>query len=185
MSGRGGGATPWGRKPACFECGARGAAGRGGSAAGGGGPPRPAAAGALPPGDAPLGGRRRPTVEKSPPLVPPGATTAGTVQVVARSVETALHKLHELKFDLAQVVSGYGLAPLPPVSPNELEAIGRSNDAILYGGRVAPWVRADDDLLAAVRPKGPSAAAADHRALFAEVVPRDGDVYKIVPPLFF
>src|SRR5438477_5448316 len=62
-----------------------------------------------------LVGRLPTTVEKMTLLVAPAASTAGTVQVVARSVETALHKLHELKFDLAQVVSGYGLAPLPPV----------------------------------------------------------------------
>ena len=47
-------------------------------------------------------------------LVAPASSLAGTVQVVARSVETALHKLHELKFDVTQIVSGYGVAPLPP-----------------------------------------------------------------------
>ena len=38
-------------------------------------------------------------------LVAPTASLAGGAQVVARSVETALHKLHELKFDLRRVVS--------------------------------------------------------------------------------
>src|SRR5207248_1095443 len=33
-------------------------------------------------------------------LVAPTTSLAGTTQVVARSVETALHKLHELKFDV-------------------------------------------------------------------------------------
>ncbi|HEX6983851.1 MAG TPA: methenyltetrahydromethanopterin cyclohydrolase, partial [Planctomycetaceae bacterium] len=37
--------------------------------------------------------------------VAPTASVAGTIQVVARSVETALHKLHELKFDVARVRS--------------------------------------------------------------------------------
>ena len=37
--------------------------------------------------------------------VAPASSIAGTTQVVARSLETALHKLHELKFDLNQVVS--------------------------------------------------------------------------------
>src|SRR4029078_11762613 len=53
------------------------------------------------------------TAEKLTLLVAPASSMAGTVQVVARSLETALHKLHELKFDLRQVVSGYGIAPLP------------------------------------------------------------------------
>ena len=66
-------------------------------------------------------------------LVAPAASLAGNLQVVARSLETALHKLHELKFDLNQVLSGFGSAPLPPVAKDELGAIGRTNDAILYG----------------------------------------------------
>src|SRR5437588_848429 len=96
-------------------------------------------------------------------LVAPTSSLAGTVQVVARSIETALHKLHELKFDVTQVVSGYGVAPLPPVAPDELAAIGRTNDAILYGGKVTLWVRADDELLDAVGPKVRSNGSKDHR----------------------
>ena len=92
-------------------------------------------------------------------LVAPASSLAGTVQVVARSIETALHKLHELKFDVTQVVSGYGTAPLPPVSPDELAAIGRTNDAILYGASVTLWVRADDELLEAIGPKVPSSSS--------------------------
>jgi methenyltetrahydromethanopterin cyclohydrolase len=123
-------------------------------------------------------------VEKLTLLVAPAASTAGTVQVVARSVETALHKLHELKFDVTHVVSGYGVAPLPPVTPDELAAIGRTNDAILYGGRVTLWVRADDDELAAIGPKVPSSGSKDHGSPFAEVFARYGDFYKIDPLLF-
>ena len=49
-------------------------------------------------------------------LVAPTASLAGSIQVVARSVETALHKLFELGFDLSRIVSGFGVAPLPPTS---------------------------------------------------------------------
>jgi methenyltetrahydromethanopterin cyclohydrolase len=118
-------------------------------------------------------------------LVAPTMSLAGTTQIVARSVETALHKLHELKFDVNQVVSGYGVAPLPPVSTDFVQAIGRTNDAILYGGKVTLWVRADDELLAHVGPKVPSSASKDHGAPFAEVFARyNGDFYKIDPMLF-
>ncbi len=115
-------------------------------------------------------------------LVAPAASLAGTLQVVARALETALHKLHELKFDLGQVVSGYGIAPLPPVAADEMGAIGRTNDAILYGGRAILWVRADDDQLAEVGPKVPSSASSDHGAPFAEVFAKAGhDFYKSIP----
>jgi methenyltetrahydromethanopterin cyclohydrolase len=118
-------------------------------------------------------------------LAAPASSVAGSLQVVARSLETALHKLHELKFDLAQVVSGFGVAPLPPVATNDLQAIGRTNDAILYGGRVVIWVRADDEQLAEVGPKVPSGASPDHGAPFAEIFARYGhDFYKVDPMLF-
>ena len=124
------------------------------------------------------------TAEALTLLVAPASSMAGTVQVVARSIETALHKLHELKFDVTQVVSGYGVAPLPPVTPDELAAIGRTNDAILYGGKVTLWVRADDELLAAIGPKVPSSASPDHGEPFAAIFKRYGDFYKIDPLLF-
>src|SRR5439155_24610956 len=118
-------------------------------------------------------------------LAAPASSMAGNLQVVARSLETALHKLYELKFDLSQVVSGFGTAPLPPVAAAELQAIGRTNDAILYGGRVILWVRAADELLAEIGPKVPSSASPDHGAPFAEIFKRYGnDFYKIDPLLF-
>ena len=113
------------------------------------------------------------------------ASLAGTIQVVARSVETALHKLHELKFDLKKVVSGYGVAPLPPIAKDDLTAIGWTNDAVLYGGEVTLWVRADDDELHALGPKVPSNSSADFGEPFAQIFPRyNGDFYKIDPLLF-
>ncbi|WP_439620234.1 methenyltetrahydromethanopterin cyclohydrolase [Gemmata sp.] len=126
-----------------------------------------------------------PVAEHLTLLVAPASSIAGTTQVVARSVETALHKLHELKFDVTQVVSAYGVAPLPPVATDFVQAIGRTNDAILYGGRVTLWVRADDEVLAAIGPKVPSNASKDHGAPFAEVFAKyGGDFYKIDPMLF-
>src|ERR671932_416384 len=55
-------------------------------------------------------------------LFAPTASLAGGVQVAARMVETALHKLHELDFDVRRVVSGFGTCPLPPVARNDGEA---------------------------------------------------------------
>lgn len=118
-------------------------------------------------------------------LVAPAKSIAGCIQVVARSLETALHKLHELKFDLHQIVSGYGTAPVPPVAGNETDAIGRPNDAILYGGEVVLWVESDDDHLAEIGPKVPSSASRDHGAPFAEIFRRyEEKFYKIDPMLF-
>jgi len=118
-------------------------------------------------------------------LVAPTASMSGTIQVVARSVETALHKLFELGFDLSCIESGAGVAPLPPVSADDLVAIGRTNDAILYGGEVTLWVRADDKELEAVGPHVPSGASADFGEPFAAIFERyQRDFYKIDPHLF-
>lgn len=125
------------------------------------------------------------SVEKLALAVAPAASIAGNVQVVARCLETALHKLHELHFDLSQVVSGYGLAPLPPEAKDDVQAMGRPNDAILYGGRVVLWVRADDELLEHLGPKIPSSASRDHGTPFAELFQRyHGDFYQIDGQLF-
>jgi methenyltetrahydromethanopterin cyclohydrolase len=119
-------------------------------------------------------------------LAAPATSMAGAIQVVARSVETALHKLHELKFDLGKVVSAFGTAPLPPVAKDFLQAIGRTNDAIIYGGRVTLWVDADDEELADVGPRLPSSAqGGDYGEPFQEIFERyEGDFYKIDPLLF-
>jgi len=118
-------------------------------------------------------------------LMAPTASLAGTVQVVARSVETALHKMHELKFDLHRVVSGYGSAPLPPVAANDLAGIGRTNDAVLYGGEVTLWLTGDDASLEALGPQIPSLSSKDYGEPFAGIFERyNHDFYQIDPLLF-
>jgi methenyltetrahydromethanopterin cyclohydrolase len=118
-------------------------------------------------------------------LVAPTASLAGTVQVVARSVETALHKLLELGFDVSRVVAGHGVAPLPPVAADNLTGIGRTNDAVLYAARVTLWVHGDDDSLRTIGPRVPSQASRDHGRPFAEIFDDyDRDFYRIDPLLF-
>jgi len=118
-------------------------------------------------------------------LVAPTASLAGTVQVVARAVETALHKLFELGFDLGRIVSAYGVAPLPPVAAGDVAAIGLTNDAILYGGEVTLYVTGDDASLEAIGPRVPSGASADYGQPFATIFERyNRDFYRIDPHLF-
>lgn len=118
-------------------------------------------------------------------LVAPTASLAGGLQVVARSVETALHKLHALDFDLTRVVSAHGVAPLPPVAKDDLAAIGRTNDAILYGARVVLYVEGDDDSLLDVGPRVPSSSSRDHGEPFAAIFARyNHDFYAVDPHLF-
>ena len=117
--------------------------------------------------------------------VAPTSSMAGNYQVIARSVETALHKLYELGFDVNRVRSAQGTAPLSPVAQNDMQGIGRTNDAILYGGRVTLWVCGDDESLAEVVPKVPSSSSAMYGQPFLEIFEAAGrDFYKIDPLLF-
>ena len=118
-------------------------------------------------------------------LAAPTASLAGTMQVVARSVETSLHKLFELGFDVNRIRHGFGTAPLPPVAKDDLSGIGRTNDAILYGGQVTLWVTGDDDSLADIGPRVPASAADCYGKPFLEIFREaDHDFYKIDPLLF-
>jgi methenyltetrahydromethanopterin cyclohydrolase len=107
------------------------------------------------------------------------------VQIAARVVETALHKLHEVGFDVRRVVAGYGSCPLPPVAGDDMEGIGRTNDAVLYGGRVHLTVEGDDDALRDLVERLPASASSDYGEPFGSVLSRANfDFYAIDPLLF-
>jgi methenyltetrahydromethanopterin cyclohydrolase len=117
--------------------------------------------------------------------VAPTASLAGGVQVVARVVETGLHKMETLGFDVTKVVSAMGTAPLPPTARNDLRAIGRTNDSVLYGGQARYVVDASDDELSDLATKMPASASRDYGTPFYDIFKRyDNDFYKIDPLLF-
>lgn len=118
-------------------------------------------------------------------LVAPTASIAGGIQIAARLVETALHKLHALKFDVSTITHGMGIAPIPPMSKSDPRAIGRTNDAILYAGRAHLTVRGDDAQLEALVPQVPASTSSNYGAPFYDVLKAAGfDFYKIDPLLF-
>jgi len=113
------------------------------------------------------------------------ASLPGSIQVVARSIETALHKLHELEFDLNSIRAATGSAPLPPIPATDLTALGWTNDAILYGGAVQLWVDGDDRSIEQVLDEIPSSSSRDYGRPFLEIFERyDRDFYRIDKRLF-
>jgi methenyltetrahydromethanopterin cyclohydrolase len=118
-------------------------------------------------------------------VVAPTASLAGGVQISARILETGLHKMETLGFDVRRVVSGIGTAPIPPVAKNDMRAIGRTNDCILYGGRARYSVRAGDAELEELAAKLPASASRDYGTPFYETFQRyEGNFYQIDPLLF-
>jgi methenyltetrahydromethanopterin cyclohydrolase len=118
-------------------------------------------------------------------LIAPTASMAGGTQISARILETGLHKMERLGFDVRQLVSGMGTAPVAPLARNDLRGIGRTNDCILYGGQAHFTVRAGDTELADLAAKLPASASKDYGTPFYDIFERyDRDFYKIDPLLF-
>ena len=69
---------------------------------------------------------------------------AGTVQIAARVLEVSIHKAHALHFPLENILDGTGTCPIAPPFPDFVKAMGRTNDAIIYGGRIHLFVKGSD-----------------------------------------
>jgi methenyltetrahydromethanopterin cyclohydrolase len=118
-------------------------------------------------------------------ILTPTTSLAGTTQVVARVLEVALHKAHELGYPLGNIVDGVACAPLPAPSPDGVIAMGRTNDAILYGGRVHLTVRGDDAAARQLALQLPSRNSRDYGRSFADIFKEvEYDFYKIDGALF-
>jgi methenyltetrahydromethanopterin cyclohydrolase len=118
-------------------------------------------------------------------VIAPTASVAGGTQISARILETGLHKMETLGFNVRQVVSGIGTAPIATIAKNDLRGIGRTNDCILYGGQAHFTVKAADTELADLATRLPASASKDYGTTFYEIFERyDKDFYKIDPLLF-
>jgi len=118
-------------------------------------------------------------------ILTPTTSISGNIQVVARVLEVAIHKVHELKFPLDRITHGHGYAPLPPISKNFVMGMGRTNDAIIYGGIVQLTMKGPDKDLKNLSKNLPSNKSKDYGRPFKEVFESyGGDFYKIDGSLF-
>ncbi|MFQ6071093.1 MAG: methenyltetrahydromethanopterin cyclohydrolase [Methanosarcinales archaeon] len=67
--------------------------------------------------------------------VAPTASIAGSVQISARVVETGIHKLESVGFDINTIKNGYGIAPIAPIVGDDTKCMGSTNDCIIYCGK--------------------------------------------------
>jgi methenyltetrahydromethanopterin cyclohydrolase len=77
----------------------------------------------------------------------PTSSIVGTVQVAGRVVEVAIYKAAELGYDSLQVMSAAGSCPVAPVTNDSLQAMGMTNDGIIYYGNVFMTVKTYDEIL--------------------------------------
>ena len=119
----------------------------------------------------------------------------GATQVSGRIVETGLHKLERLGLDPLIVKHAWGYAPIVPVHPSSGEAMGRTNDAILYGGVTNYTLNYEDEKkLEDIVKQAPSSASkmlqeakrlAEKNPRFLDIFKEAGfDFYKIDPNIF-
>ena len=118
-------------------------------------------------------------------ILTPTKSLSGCTQVVGRVLEVGMHKLHEIGFPLDKVVDGFGSAPVPPPAPDFLVGMGRTNDAILYGGIVHLFVDVADDEAFELAKRLPSSTSSDYGKPFADIFKEyKFDFYKIDKLLF-
>ncbi|UCC34097.1 MAG: methenyltetrahydromethanopterin cyclohydrolase [Candidatus Bathyarchaeota archaeon] len=119
-------------------------------------------------------------------ILVPTTTIAGSTQISGRVVETGIHKLEKLGLDPKWVTHACGYAPIAPVHPRFAEAMGRTNDAILYTGVVHCIVNhTSDETLRMLAEKAPSSASESHGQPFIEIFKKANyDFYQIDSNLF-
>lgn len=118
-------------------------------------------------------------------LVAPTNSLAGAVQIVSRVVETGVHKLFELGYDTTMLIHGYGICPIPPTPGDFMTAMGWTNDAVLYGGKVWFTLCDKDSAIDSIAEKLPSASSKDYGLPFSELFKRyNYDFYQVDPMLF-
>lgn len=117
-------------------------------------------------------------------LIAPTSSIVGSIQISARIAETAVHKMHEIGFSLDSITCGAGAAPIAPLAKDDLAAIGRTNDCILYGGEAGITVDCDDEFISEKIESIPSSSSKDYGKPFIEIFKEYGDFYKIDPLLF-
>ena len=125
------------------------------------------------------------THDKLSIILTPTCSLAGSMQVVARVVEVGLHKVHTLGFNLADIVDGFGSAPFAPPANDFIQGMGRTNDAILFAGRIHLFVNGEVDVAQKLAEQLPSNTSRDYGKPFAEVFKNyDYDFFKVDPMLF-
>ncbi len=118
-------------------------------------------------------------------ILVPTESLSGSVQVAARVLEVALSKAHQADFPLERIVEGLGSAPLPPPHPDHGVAMGRTNDALIYGGLVHLFVTGPAPDARRLAEHLPSTMSRDYGEPFREIFARvGGDFYGIDPHLF-
>lgn len=110
------------------------------------------------------------------------ASLVCAVQVAARGVELAMHRLSLEGFDITCIRYASSIAVIPPVAADEAVAFGRNNDALIYGNEVTLAVDSSDEVIARIVPRAVTAASPIGGRLFADLYREAGYNFHAIPP---
>jgi methenyltetrahydromethanopterin cyclohydrolase len=118
-------------------------------------------------------------------ILTPTSSLAGVMQIAIRVLEVSMHKAHTLHFPMDKIVDGFGVTPVAPPGGDFMTGMGRTNDAILYGGFVHLFINGTDEEAKNLAEKMPSNTSSDYGRPFAEIFKSyEYDFFKIDPMLF-
>ena len=116
----------------------------------------------------------------------PTSSIAGSVQISARIVETGIHKMHDLGFDITSIKSGFGIIPISPIVGDDTKCMGSTNDCIIYCGKTYYTIDYPDiDELTDYVKKVPSETSRDYGKPFYDTFKAAGfDFFKVDGAMF-
>lgn len=117
-------------------------------------------------------------------MAAPTSSIAGVVQIAARSVEIAMHKLHHLGVNLDYIVCGTGACPIAPPGGSDMEALGRTNDAMMFSAQVWLCADSDDSMFENLIDRIPASASPAYGKPFLETLEAAGGFYGVDPNIF-
>ncbi len=119
-------------------------------------------------------------------ITAPTCSIAGSIQISGRVVETGIHKLSKVGFDVKKILHGWGSAPIAPLHSNSAVCMGRTNDSLLYGGVAFYIVDYENEKeLIEITSNVPSSKSKDYGRPFYEIFKAANfDFYKIDSNLF-
>ncbi|MCK4810857.1 MAG: methenyltetrahydromethanopterin cyclohydrolase, partial [Methanosarcinales archaeon] len=116
----------------------------------------------------------------------PTSSIAGSVQISARIVETGIHKMHDLGFDITSIKNGFGIIPISPIVGDDTKCMGSTNDCIIYCGKTYYTIDYPDiDELTDYIKKVPSETSRDYGKPFYDTFKAAGfDFFKVDGAMF-
>lgn len=126
--------------------------------------------------------------QKAVAILTPTNSVPGSVQIAARVIKTGVHILREQDFNPLYLKYAMGTTTLAPLAKSDVHAMGRTNDSIIYGGKVYLTVdvpKEEEPHMVDLLKKSPSNVSSSYGKPFYDMLKEvEFDFYKIDGKLF-